>query len=405
VKNIIIIHQYFVKPDQAGAHRVYSHAMNLSKDGFNVVVVTCDANDSQKELWTEEKLNKNLTVFRLKNNGYFHGKQASNNERFSSFLRFSFLSFFKIFFMKKDIIYATSTPLTVAIPALIFKIFFGKKYIFEVRDLWPDVPVSLGYLKNKFLVFLAYSLEYFAYFFASAIIVVSPGMKDEIRLKGFKNKKIFTVENGCDDFFQTEKNKTKENFGLNENILKKDIVVYIGSITANYGIEYILHLAKSMLELSKDVVFLVAGGGYMKDEMISEAENLNILNKNFFYLGSIAKEKVPKLYSLSKLSICVVRDRPEIQKYAVNNKFFDSIASGTPICTNFDSFQTDIAKKNDFCVFIKDLDMQDAAKKVLEYINNEDWLMEASGKARSVALNQFNRAKQSKKIIEIINGI
>ena len=49
--------------------------------------------------------------------------------------------------------------------------------------------------------------------------------------------------------------------------------------------------------------------------------------------------------------------------------------------------------------------MQDAAKKVLEYINDEDWLMQASKKARSVALKQFSRAKQSKKIKEIINGI
>ena len=73
--------------------------------------------------------------------------------------------------MKKDLIYATSTPLTVAIPALLLKLFLGKKYLFEVRDLWPEVPIQLGYLKNRFLIFLSYSLEYLAYYFSSAVIV------------------------------------------------------------------------------------------------------------------------------------------------------------------------------------------------------------------------------------------
>ena len=409
MKNILIVHQYFMKPDQAGSHRVYSHAVNLSKSGFNVTVITTDSYGNQSQLWEKENINERLSVFRLKNTGYFHGSNSTNNERFFSFLRFSFLAIFKIFPLKKDLIYATSTPLTVCIPALFFKFFFGKRYIFEIRDLWPDVPVKLGYLKNKFLILCAYFLEYLSYFFSSAIIVVSPGMKNEIIAKGFKNKKIFTVENGCDDFFDevidTDSGKILSSFGIDSSLSNKKILLYTGSITANYGIEYILELAKAMRNLTESIIFVVAGRGYLQDQMLTKAREFNILNKNFFFIGAIPKQRIPQLYSIATLSICVVRDRPEIQEYAVNNKFFDSIASGTPICTNFESYQTSIAVKNNFCVYIGDKGFTDASKTVLEYVNNEIWLKMASERAKKIATKKFNRAKQSQKIIEVIYGI
>ncbi len=404
MKTVIIIHQYFMKPDQAGAHRIYSHALNLSKKGLNVVVISTDSYGNQKEFWAKEVIRENLVVHRLKNSGYFHGKKASNNQRFSSFLRFAFFSFLKVFFMKKDLIYATSTPLTVAIPALLLKLFLGKKYLFEVRDLWPEVPIQLGYLKNRFLIFLSYSLEYLAYYFSSAVIVVSPGMETDIRLKGFKNKKIFTVENGCDDFFNSNQTKNQNHFGI-KNINNKKVILYAGSLTAAYGINYLIDLAKNMNEISNDVIFLIAGRGDMEEEMIEQAKSLNILDVNFFYLGAVPKKDIPKLYGLAKLSMCIIRnDKPEIMKHAVNNKFFDSIASGTPICTNFDSFQTSISIDNNFCIYVKDLNIRDAALKVLEYLNNEDWYNKASNNALLIAAEKFNRKKQSEKIYEIING-
>ena len=143
----------------------------------------------------------------------------------------------------------------------------------------------------------------------------------------------------------------------------------------------------------------------MEEEMIEQTKSLNILDVNFFYLGAVPKKDIPKLYGLAKLSMCIIRnDKPEIMKHAVNNKFFDSIASGTPICTNFDSFQTSISIDNNFCIYVKDLNIRDAALKVLEYLNNEDWYNKASNNALLIAAEKFNRKKQSEKIYEIING-
>ena len=68
-------------------------------------------------------------------------------------------------------------------------------------------------------------------------------METDIRLKGFKNKKIFTVENGCDDFFNSNQTKNQNHFGI-KNINNKKVILYAGSLTAAYGINYLIDLAK-----------------------------------------------------------------------------------------------------------------------------------------------------------------
>ena len=54
---------------------------------------------------------------------------------------------------KSDLIFATSTPLTVCIPAIILKIFTEKDLFFEVRDLWPELPIAFGAIKSNINIF------------------------------------------------------------------------------------------------------------------------------------------------------------------------------------------------------------------------------------------------------------
>ena len=62
-----------------------------------------------------------------------------------SFVKFIFQS---ISVAKKeknvDLVYATSTPLTIGAVALALRALKGWRYVFEVRDLWPEFPIQVG---------------------------------------------------------------------------------------------------------------------------------------------------------------------------------------------------------------------------------------------------------------------
>ena len=70
--------------------------------------------------------------------------------------------------------------------------------VFEVRDLWPDVPIAMKILKNPFLIYLAKSLELWAYKHSNSIVALSPQMKKGIVSKKIDAKKIAVIPNSSD---------------------------------------------------------------------------------------------------------------------------------------------------------------------------------------------------------------
>ena len=59
-------------------------------------------------------------------------------------------------------------------------IFRRKKFVFEVRDLWPEGPIELGVLNNKFIQKASYAFEKKCYKSSSLVVTLSPGMKSHI---------------------------------------------------------------------------------------------------------------------------------------------------------------------------------------------------------------------------------
>jgi len=110
--------------------------------------------------------------------------------RIVSFLSFSFLSICAAVRVKRvDVIYATSTPLTVGIPAIIIKWLKRIPFVFEVRDQWPEIPIELGIIKNRFLSRFLLWLEKTIYKQSCAIVALSPGMAEGIkRVAAVKNE-------------------------------------------------------------------------------------------------------------------------------------------------------------------------------------------------------------------------
>ena len=49
-------------------------------------------------------------------------------------------------------LFATSTPLTAGIPGIFARWLRRKKFVFEVRDLWPEIPKAMGVINNPWVL-------------------------------------------------------------------------------------------------------------------------------------------------------------------------------------------------------------------------------------------------------------
>ena len=133
-----------------------------------------------------------------------------NHINFFSRLKFFFIfackSYFKAKKIEADILFASSTPLTISIPAIFIKKRKNIPMVFEVRDLWPDIPIVMKILKNPILIYLAKILELWAYKSSNSIVTLSPEMKKGIVKQKIDHKKIAVIPNRSD----------QERFNLNK---------------------------------------------------------------------------------------------------------------------------------------------------------------------------------------------
>ena len=392
MRKIYYIHQHYIDPkDQWGGSRSHEFAKRLASRNYEVIIISTD---KQRIFKVPQIINSDY--------GYKICKIAtpySNNfpylVRSLFFALFSLKAFFFLLIKsnKSDLIFATSTPLTVGIPALLLKIFKGNKYIFEVRDLWPEMPISLGIIKSKILKYLLFKMEEIIYSNAEHVIFCSNDMERTSTNKyPWIKSKVSVIENSCDPYFLKKKVKN-----LNMNDLK---LCYFGSLGILNNMEYWIDFLKILIvqyQFRKITLDIYGGGKTLKSiqNKISK-ENLN----NFINLkGNLNKSEVFKIMREYDFSICSFLPIPEMSKNS-SNKFFDAISSNVPILINYGGWQKELISKYNIGISINS-DSRIGASQFAEAIRN----FVPSSDGFEVLKNRFSRESHFLKLINIIKNI
>jgi glycosyltransferase involved in cell wall biosynthesis len=363
--HILYLHQYFNTPRTGGGIRSYEISKVLIKKGHKVSMITSYGNfyNFKKKKVKFKKID-GINVYFIDN--LFDNKTKSS--KILSFIYFAIFFTFKALSIKADIVYATSTPLTIVIPAL-FKRFIQKTpYIFELRDLWPDVPIKYKYINNYFLIKFSLLLEYIAYKYAKKIVVIVDGFKNHlIKFKKIKPSKIIVITQFCYDYKFKINSKVDKFFKKNKKYL-----LYAGRIDLSHNVEYLVHLANKIYFKDNNIFFLVYGDGPHYNLVKELAKRNNILNKNFFLFKSLSRKK---LFKISKYTIAhfALADKflPKLHlKNNANNKFFFAINCNKPTINNFQSWQTNVAKKNNIGIEINNSNYHVASNQLMFFLKN-----------------------------------
>ena len=200
----------------------------------------------------------------------------------------------KVLQLKSDLVFTTSTPLTTAIPGLIAKIFYRIPFVFEVRDVWPKVPIALGVVKNPLLIFLARWLEQTAYKYSDAIVTLSPDMKRDIAERVVATDKIAVIPNSCDlkMFRDADEEKAKAIPDIFSETNSK-FLIYTGTFGKVNGLEYLIKLSGKLKDMGSNVKVILVGDGIEKDYLESLASDMGVYNTYVFFQEPIKKSQIP----------------------------------------------------------------------------------------------------------------
>ena len=400
---ILYLHQYFTLPTQAGGTRSYEMAQQLLAHGHQVTMV-CGLEGNAK---IDIPPTKNKNICR----GIVDGIDIiqisvpySNNmglsARAKSFVSFAWQSTKYAIKEDYDVLFATSTPLTVGIPGIIMKLFRRKKFIFEVRDLWPELPKALG-VKNPFLIGWMSILEWLSYHLADGCIGLSPGICEGIKKRSQKNKRIEMVPNGCDlDIF---KPSLREPLKLDGISPEDKVAIFTGAHGIANGLDAVLDMAKELLKRGrKDVKIAFIGRGKMKQHLQERVEAENISNCLFY--EPIPKIELARIVASATIGLMVLKNVPAFYYGTSPNKFFDYIASGLPIINNYPGWLAGMIEENKCGVVVEPDNPKAFADALIDMIDNAP-LSEYSKNARALAEKEFDRTLLGKRFVEFFEKI
>ena len=396
---IIYLHQYFNTPQMSGGTRSYEMASRFVAAGHEVHMITSSREkNNYASGWVEEIID-GIHVHWL---AVPYSNNMGFKARISAFLKFAVSSGVKAHKVCGDVILATSTPLTIALPAVYASRRLKKPMVFEVRDLWPELPIAVGALKNPFLKKAAKWLERFAYKNADLVVALSPGMADGVIKSGYPPDKVHVIPNSCDtDLFQIPQSKGQEFLNSHPELQGGPLVLYAGTLGLINGVEYFVDIANAMLQIDRAVHFLIVGDGKEQDQIRRKAANAGVLGKNLWMIPPVPKSEMPCLLSAATIAVSLVIDLPELWNNSAN-KFFDALAAGRPIMINHEGWQADLIREAGGGLVVPPADATQAAKMLHDFLSNPDLVKKAGQSAFHLGKTQFNRDDLANNLMAVL---
>jgi len=399
--HILYLHQHFAIPSGSTGTRSYEFARRWIKAGHKVTLITGHYDIGGLELGKgliQKKTVKGINVVIV---GTTYSNKQSFIRRIMSFLCFIFFSIYAGLLTKKvDVIYATSTPLTVGISAIALKWLKRIPFVFEVRDQWPEIPIELGVIKNKIMIKLLLWLEKTIYKNSSAIVALSPGMNQGIR-DVLGDSKPITVASNCSDldafYPELDGSKIRKERGWED----KFVFLHFGAMGKANGLDFVVDIAEK-LEDNKDIHFVLVGDGSEKQRLKDRIARIGL--PNIEILDSVPKSELPFWVTAADVSMVIFANHPILEHNSAN-KFFDSLSAGKPILLNYSGWQRQVLEESKAGFGCELCNLDEFVKKVLYLNSHRDAIATMGAKARELAERKFNIDKLAADVLAVISSV
>jgi glycosyltransferase involved in cell wall biosynthesis len=390
--HVLYIHQYFCTRNGRSGTRSYEFAKYLVKLGHRVTMVTSASDLSDVQIVAGQRsATLDIEGIRVIAVAVPYSHHMGAIGRAWAFLRFM-LESSRIVVRERhcDVVFATSTPLTVAIPGMIASVVHRRPMVFEVRDLWPEAPIQLGALRNPAVIAALRWLERTTYRRSHRVVALSPGIRDGIVATGYPATRVDIIPNCSDlDLFTPgpPDPAVVGRYGLQDAA----VVTHAGSMGDKNGLEVLIDAAAILQQSGRgDIKIVLVGEGRSQTGLRNRIESLGL--SNVVFTGGVARKDVAAILRSSDVCLCLVRNVP-ILATCSPNKLFDALAAGRPVIVNIGGWMRDLVETTGAGVYAAPDSPADLAAKILEVVGSADRRRVMGAQARRIAEQRFDRQK------------
>ena len=293
-RKIVFLRSNPIKPDP----RVEKEALSLTKSGFKVLVVGWDRED--KYPYYEKR--EFGEVYRIKVKAKF-GTGIKNIRHLLKW-QFRLLSFLMKNRQNYDYIHACDFD--TVIPALICKLLFRKKVIYDIFDFYADMLRNVPDFLRRFIR----NIDLFLIGLADAVIIADEGRREQI--SGSKPKKLVIIYNSPNEISVKR-----------ENDSGSFTVGYIGLLQEERGIKEMIEV----ISRHKNWNMVIGGFGGDEDKIRKLANQFD----NIKFVGRVSYEEALDIYSKSSVLFATYDPKIPNHRYSSANKLFEAMMLGKPI--------------------------------------------------------------------------
>ena len=226
---------------------------------------------------------------------------------------------------RQDVVFVTSPPITLGLSGIAIAKIRGGAFVYDVRELWPDVPVRIGLFRHPILVRLVYALEVFVYKQAKAISTIARSFQNTLTERGVPRHKLHFTPNFVDVNYI--KPGPKDNsFSARHELKNEFVILYAGNIGLTQGLEIVIKVAATFID-DPSVQFVIVGDGAARpqlEQLAAEAELPNVR-----LLPFQPAHLVCEMYATA--DICIAPLRRGFSYDTVPSKIYTAMAAGRPV--------------------------------------------------------------------------
>lgn len=400
---ILYFHQHFSTPKGSAGIRSYAMAQSLIRNGHQVTMVCGSFGAGQTGL--TQPFNKGMRRGMVDGIDIIEFELPYSNalsflKRILIFLSFAFKSIKVALTEQYDVVFATTTPLTAGIPGIFAKWFRRKPFVFEVRDLWPELPKAMGVIKNPIVLWMMSVLEWTSYHSADRLVGLSPGIVDGIIKRGIAPEKVASIPNGCDlDIFASEHQAWRP-----DGVQPTDLMaIFTGTHGLANGLNAVLDAAVELKNRQRtDIKLVLVGDGMQKKALLERATKLQL--DNVIFHDPVNKTKLAGLMASADIGLQILANVPAFYYGTSPNKFFDYISAGLPVLNNYPGWLAELITKEQCGFAVPPENPQAFADALEQAANQREQLIEMGRNGQQVAKEQFNRSILSQKFSDWVTG-
>lgn len=397
-KKRILIYSLVFSPDGVSTAYLYNDlALGFQKKGYEVCVLTTTPHFNLiEDALSKQPLQKCfLGLFYVSDyNGIkvFHiplKKYKSTLLRMFSFIYWHKMSFNVGLFLKRpDIILTPSPPLSSGLLAILLAKLKGAKTIYNVQEIYPDLLINLGHLKNTFLINLLKKLERFVYNSSAAVTIIDKQFYNIIRPRIKQKSSLHIIPNFVDTDLYVTESSTK----LPAEFLSKPgftNMLYAGNIGLAQEWDLVLNVAKDIR--GESITIWIIGEGVKKEYLKSQIEKHEL--SNIKLLPYQDRKYMPAINLFADFHFIAMDKSMENEGFP--SKVYSIMASGRPmvVVSSKNTPIISLLNETNTSLLVTDHSLSGFKNAVLKLAGDKDLQISLGANGRKVIEESYTKEK------------